>query len=302
MHRNNTLTGNELTDAKFKKALRGLINNFGIDNALSTPDYILADHVKESLIAIGHTTSKRDRHISKIGVERFVNMDFGQEETQTVYMHHGAGIAPEPYIRCENCDGHGFIGPLTATPAPTLQRWVDQLSGNVKEGFAEVNKLADEAQQQLDHLRSAAALSDEKKAYLDAMRLGTPRMGFAFMSLSEVAEIAAAFPEPITVETHQGEKEVPLKRPKKKPRVSNLPADQQAFVQLIRLGRTVLPSYPWLTPREQLELSVKFGDKYCFDVSTENAPPIPDDNDSHKDDATRYGMGGLQKGGEDAVH
>lgn len=44
----------------FRQDLEKLINKHGIDNLLNTPDYILANHVVDSLMVYGNTTERRD--------------------------------------------------------------------------------------------------------------------------------------------------------------------------------------------------------------------------------------------------
>ncbi len=44
----------------FKKALTELINIHGLDSALVTPDYILANHLVNSLLSIQKTIVERD--------------------------------------------------------------------------------------------------------------------------------------------------------------------------------------------------------------------------------------------------
>lgn len=56
------LTRSPYAEAVFMDCLRQLLNTAGVDARLSTPDYVLAEHVRLALLAFGATTNMRDGH------------------------------------------------------------------------------------------------------------------------------------------------------------------------------------------------------------------------------------------------
>lgn len=189
-------------ELEFMHKLRQLLNRFGVDNACGTPDYILADLLKEHLRTWRFYATARDLHA---GYPSSLNTDQAGRVVEThagripIPMQRGTKgpitqHAPlteqekadvelareiiakmekaEGAVRCFNCDGLGFIAPLKATPAPTLERWLaDMKTAAASLGATDIGTYGDliasaeTFQEELNQLTiDVTKLSDQEKA------------------------------------------------------------------------------------------------------------------------------------------